>query len=190
MKKLILPLLLASSFGFAADIVYYDQASLLKQSTVTKQVAQAINSKLSSQESSLLLLANQVTAQESQLDVYAGKYATYAKMPKQKQKSFDEMYDSYQQNVTQLTAQYKQFAKTRAVLNSYAADKLNAMSMGVASSYAQKNGIKAIYDYKQFRYVESSFDITGKLLPAFNAVDTSGLIGAINSFDLNDASNY
>ncbi len=188
MKKLALPLLLSSSVVFASDIVYYNQASLLSQSSTTKQVAQAINTRLSSQESGMLQLADKLTAQESQLAVYANKYASYDKMPKQKQKSFDAIYDSYNKNISSLASQYKQLLSQRELLNSYAAYKLGAMADGVASSYAKQHGIKAIYDYKQFRYVESSLDITSKLLPGFNAVDSSDLINSIKTYDLTDKS--
>lgn len=188
MKNLLLSLLFFGSVSFAEDLAYYDQVNLLTQSSLTKQVAQAVDSKLSMQESNIRLLVNKISSQEAQLKVYTDKYPSYNNMSKQQKKSFDAIYSSYAENLSTLNSRYKQFTTARNMLNRYAAARLTSMSDGVAKNYAQNHGLKVIYDAKQFRYIESSFDITTKLLPIFNELDTKDLIGAINSFNLDNVS--
>ncbi len=178
MKNLLLSLLFFGSVSFAEDLAYYDQVNLLTQSSLTKQVAQAVDSKLSMQESNIRLLVNKISSQEAQLKVYTDKYPSYNNMSKQQKKSFDAIYSSYAENLSTLNSRYKQFTTARNMLNRYAAARLTSMSDGVAKNYAQNHGLKVIYDAKQFRYIESSFDITTKLLPIFNELDTKDFASA------------
>lgn len=181
MKKLLLPLLLTSMTIFAVDLTYYDSNRLLNQSAPGQKLSQVVLDKFAPQQTDIDVLNVTIKTQEDQLNKYYKSAGSYNDMSDADKSAYTNLVSSYRNNLSKLSHMTQIYNQQKDAVTKYVNIQLNILASRAVKSYALSHNLQAIYRANQFGYVESSFDVTDKILPELNALDATDVISAVKT---------
>ena len=181
MKKLLLPLLLTSMTIFAVDLTYYDSNRLLNQSAPGQKLSQVVLDKFAPQQTDIDVLSVTIKTQEAQLTKYYKSAASYNDMSDADKSAYTNLVASYRSNLSKLSHMTQVYNQQKDAVTKYVNIQLNILASRAVKSYALSHNLQAIYRANQFGYVESSFDVTDKILPELDALDVTDVISAVKT---------